>query len=70
MTYCTLPVLVDHRHELELALRREGGFGLVEEIDAALVAAEPVFEERQERLAVARSCRLRVPQGGILPSSR
>src|SRR6266851_7446094 len=47
------PVLVEHRHEFELALRRQSRLGLVEEIDAALLAAEPGVEEREEGLAVA-----------------
>src|SRR5207245_7647621 len=46
-------MLRQHRQELELALRREGGFGLVEEIEAALVAAEAGIEEGEEGLAVA-----------------
>src|SRR5260221_5445914 len=46
-------LLRQHRHEFELAFRRECGFGLVEEIERGKLAAEAVLEEGEERLAMA-----------------
>src|SRR5260221_6135920 len=56
-------MLVEHRHEFELALRRQSRLGLVEKIDAARPAAEPGIEEGEEGLAVAARMQAARAQG-------